>query len=386
MKITSATVYHVKGQGLTPVIVELQTDAGITGLGEAAPSFGCGGSGAAGMIRDLCERFVVSRDARRINAIVAEMIDQAFWLRNPGGIAASALSAIETALWDIKARSLDLPVYDLFGGRLRDNLDYYANGWYFGAKSRAEVISKAEAAVRDGHRGLKMYPLARIRPNGTLRHPDNRFADDRTVVKDAIAFVRDMRAAIGPDVLLMLDLAGGLSHSDTILFCKGIEEYDISFVEEIIDPGDLGAMRQIAPHIQIPIATGERHHLINGFRDLLETRSVGILQPDIGNVGGFAEAFKVAALGEAYGLKVQPHVCASSLGASVGAHLSACIRNFYIQEHFPYWSTIPGYVEVANEPFETCARNGVLPVPEGPGFGVTLNKVVMEKHVVAHLD
>ncbi|MCW2309371.1 mandelate racemase/muconate lactonizing enzyme family protein [Rhodobium gokarnense] len=386
MKITSATVYHVKGEGLKPIILKLETDAGIVGLGEPAPSFGCGGGGTVGMIKDLCERFIVGQDPTRINALTAEMIDQSFWLRNPGGIASSALSAIELALWDIRARALDVPVYDLFGGRMRDGLDYYANGWYFGAKSKAEVISQAEAAVKDGHRALKMYPLARIRPNGTLCHPSNRFADDRMLVAEAVAFVRDVRAAIGPDVLLMLDLAGGLSHGDTIRFCREIEDYDISFVEEIIDPGDLGAMAQIAPHINIPIATGERHFLLNGYRDLLETRSVSILQPDVGSVGGFAEAFKVAALGEAYGLKLQPHVCAGSVGVAIGMHLSACIRNFYIQEHFPYWSTIPGYIEVATESFESCARNGALPIPEGPGFGVTLNDAVMRDHVFAHLD
>lgn len=385
MKITSATIYFVNGEGLKPVILKLETDAGISGLGEAAPSYGVGGNGVAGMIQDLCTRFVVGRDPRAINAIVAEMYDQSFWLRNPGGIAGAAFSAIEEALWDIKARSLNVPVYELFGGRMRDSLSYYINGWYFGAASETELLRKAEAAVKDGHMALKMYPLARIRRNGTLQHPVNRYADDRATVGIAANLVRQVRETVGPGVELMLDLSGGLSLDDTVRFCRAVAEYDIAFVEEIIDPTDLGAYEQIRGSIDIPIATGERHYLLGGFRDLLATRAISVLQPDIGNVGGFAEAIKVAALGNACGLKVQPHVCASSVGASIAVHLSACIPNFYVQEHFPYWSQVPGYIEVATEAFDTRAVDGKLPVSDAPGYGVTLNDAVMRQHIWAEV-
>ncbi len=386
VKITAATIYFVRGQGLKPVIVRLETDEGIVGLGEAAISYGSGGTAAAGMIKDLCERFVIGADPTRINALVAEMYDQSFWLKNPGGIAGAGLSAIEQALWDIRARALGVPVYELFGGRMREALPYYANGWYFGATSVAELLAKAEAAVGDGHKALKMYPLARIQPNGTLRHPSCRYADERDAVKAAVDLVRQVRKAIGPDTGLMLDLAGGLSVSDTIRFCRDIEEFDIGFVEEANDPGDLGALRRIAQATQIPVATGERQYLRYGFRDLLEDRAVSILQPDIGNAGGFAEVHKIAAMGDAYGLKVQPHVCGSSVAASVAAHMSACLPNFYIQEHFPYWTAVPGYVEVATVAFETTAQGGVLPVSDAPGFGVALDDAVMKEHVWARLS
>lgn len=381
MKVTSATIYHVKGEGLKPVIVRLETDADIVGLGEAAPSYGVGGTAAAGMIKDLCERFVVGKDPRRINALIGEMRDQSFWLRNPGGIAGAGLSAIEQALWDIKARALNVPVYELFGGKMRDSLFYYANGWYFGATSEADLLAKATEAVKHGHPAIKMYPLARIRQNGTLQHPANRCADDREAVAHAIDLVGKVRDAIGMETGLMLDLSGGLSVDDTIRFCRGVEQYDISFVEEIIDPSDVGVMEQLKGSIGIPIATGERHYLLGGYRELLATRSVNILQPDVGNVGGFAEAFKVAALADSYGLKVQPHVCASSVGASVAMHLSACIQNFYVQEHFPYWPRVKGYIEVATEPFEARAANGAISLSDASGYGVVLNDTVMQHHI-----
>ncbi|MBB4096036.1 mandelate racemase/muconate lactonizing enzyme family protein [Brucella pecoris] len=383
MKITSVNVYYVRGQGLKPVLVQVHTDEGISGLGEAAISYGSGGTAAAGMITDLSERFLLGGDPLAINRIVSDIYDQTFWLKNPGGIACAGMSAIEQALWDIRGKALNVPVYELFGGKIRDELNYYANGWYFGAKSKLDLIRKAADAVDDGHYALKMYPLAQIQPNGTLRHPRGRYSDNFDAVTAGIELVRDVRKAVGPDIRLMLDFGGGISVADTVRFCERTKEYDIEFVEEITDPGDLGALSQVAPLIDIPIAAGERHYLRHGFRDLLEKRVISILQPDIGNAGGFAEVHKIAAMADAYGLKVQPHVCGSSVAANIATHLSACLPNFYIQEHFPYWADIPGYIEVATVSFEEKARNGSLPVSEQIGFGVELNEAKMKEHLWA---
>lgn len=381
MKIVSVNVYYVRGQGLKPVLVKIQTDEGISGLGEAAISYGSGGTAVAGMIKDLSERFLLGANPLSINRIVSDMYDQAFWLKNPGGIACAGMSAIEQALWDIRARALNVPVYELFGGKIRDELNYYANGWYFGATSNSDLIRKAADAVDDGHYALKIYPLAQIQPNGTLRHPNGRYSDNRDAVTAGIERVRDVRKAIGSDIRLMLDFGGGISIADTMRFCERIKEYDIEFVEEITDPGDLGALSQVASSIDIPIATGERHYLRQGFRDLLERRAISILQPDIGNAGGFAEVHKISAMADAYGLKVQPHVCGSSIAANIATHMSACLPNFYVQEHFPYWADIPGYIEVATVPFEETVRNGRLPISEHIGFGVELHEAVMKEHL-----
>ncbi len=386
MKIIKATIYTIRSEGLKPIILRLETDEGISGLGEAATAYGSGGTGAAGMLKDLCARFVIGADPTGINQLVAEMYDQSFWLKNPGGIAGAALSAIEQALWDIRARSLEVPVYDLFGGRMRDSLSYYANGWYFGAKSVAELLKQAEAAVQDGHTALKMYPLAKVQPNGTLRHTVNRNADERHAVREAIDFVAQVRRTVGPDVDLMLDLAGGLSVGDTIRFARGLEDLDIAFIEEINDPGDLGALQQIGAKTVIPIACGERQYLRYGFRDLLERRVVSIIQPDLGNTGGIAETHKIAAMADAYGVKVQPHVCGSTVAATIAAHFSASLPNFYVQEHFPYWARVPGWVEVATEPFENCLKDGALPIPEGPGYGVTLDEATVKDHIWAEVS
>jgi len=379
MKLKSANIYLVESGGIRPVLLELKTDEGITGLGEAAVAYGIGGTAAAGMLKDIIERYLMRNvDPFRIESLWTEIYDHGFWAKGGGPVIFSAMSAIEQAMLDIKARALKVPVYELLGGRMRNELRTYANGWYFGCTSDAELPAAAEQAAADGYDALKFYPLATVLPEGRLRHPSLRAASDPSVVKRAIERVASIRSAVGPHVELMLDLSAGITPDDTIRFCRAIEKYDITYVEEPADPGDLGSLIKISKAISQRIAVGERIYTRYGFRDVLESRSVDILQPDIGNTGGLLETRKIAAMAEAYSLKVQPHICASPLSTAVGMHLSASIPNFYIQEHFPYWARIPGHTEVLEDPLEPKVKNGMLPVSDAPGFGVTLRAEALQ--------
>lgn len=232
--------------------------------------------------------------------------------------------------------------------------------------------------MTDGYNALKFYPFATILPDGRLRHPSLRAASEPELVRQAIARVSAVREAVGPDIELMLDLSAGTTPDDTIRFCHAVEKYDITYVEEPADPGDIGALVKVAKAISQRVAVGERVYTRYGFRDILETRAVDILQPDIGNTGGLLEARKIAAMAEAYSLKVQPHICASALSTAVGMHFSASIPNFYIEEHFPYWDRIPGHIEVLEDPIEPTVKNGVIPVRDSPGFGVTLRRKALQ--------
>lgn len=385
MKITRARIYLVASGGISPVLLELETDEGITGLGEAAIAYGAGGTAAAGMLKDLCERYVLGRDPFRIEAIWTEMYDHCFWAKGGGPIVFAGMSAVEQALCDIKARALNVPVYELLGGRVRDDLRVYANGWYFGCPGNAALPGFAERAAADGYDALKFYPFATILETGKLRHPSRRSSDDRAVGREAVRTVAAVRKAVGPDVEIMLDLSGGLTPDETIRFCDAILDYDITYVEEPADPFDNGALAAISAAIAIPIAVGERIYTRYGFRDLLEARIVDILQPDIGNTGGLLEARKIAAMAEAYSLKVQPHICASALSTAVGMHFSASVPNFYIQEHFPYWDRIAGHTEVLEDPLEPQVKGGRMPVLDAPGFGVTLRAKALSNSLFAEV-
>lgn len=373
MKITSARIYLIESGGIRPVILELSTDEGITGLGEACIAYGVGGTASAGMLKDIIERYMMGGvDPFRIEKLWMEVFDHGFWAKGGGPVVYAAMSAIEQAMLDIKARTLNVPVYELLGGRVQDSLRTYCNGWYFGCTQDSQLPDAAAKAVRDGYGALKFYPFVSILPKGHLRHPSLRAASDPSVVQRGVKTVSEIRRAVGPDVEIMLDLSAGLTTDDTIRFCREVEPLDITYVEEPAMPGDTAALVKIAQGISQRIAVGERVYSRYGFRDILESRAVDILQPDIGNTGGLLEARKIAATAEAYSMKVQPHICASALSTAVGMHFSASIPNFYIQEHFPYWARIPGHVEVLENPIEPSVKNGVIPVSDAPGLGVSL--------------
>ena len=370
MKIDSANIYLVAAGKLHPVIVELLTDEGVTGIGEAAIAYGVGGTASAGMVKDLAAR-IVGRDPSRIEELWSELYDHSFWAKGGGAIVFAGISAIEQALWDIKGKSLGVPVYELLGGRMRDTVPVYANGWYGAASTPAELAKAAERPLRDGYKALKCYPLA-IWDGGGLRHVTHRQVD-RGFANLAFEKVKTLREAAGWEIEIMLDLSGGLTTDETIRLCRRFEELDIAWIEEPADPFDVGALKKISDRVAIPVAVGERIYTRHGFRRIFEPHAADIVQPDVGNTGGLMEAKKIAAMAEAYNMRVAPHNCASALSTAASLQIAANIPNFMTQEIYPYFPERPGYVQVLQDSPEDRISDGFLPVPTGPGLGVTLD-------------
>ena len=348
MKVDTVNIYLVTTGKLHPVVVELVTDEGIAGIGEAAIAYGLGGTAAAGMIKDLGERMIVGRDPARIESLWSEMYDHSFWAKGGGAIVFAGISAIEQALWDIKGKALGVPVHELLGGRMRDEVRVYANGWYGAARTPAQFAQAAERPLRDGYRALKCYPLAVPDENG-LRHVSARMID-RDFANLAFEKVKALRAAVGADVELMLDLSGGLTTAETIRLCRRFEELDIAWIEEPADPFDIGALGKIAAQVAIPIAVGERIYTRHGFRKVFESQAADIVQPDVGNTGGIMEVKKIAAMAEAYNMRVAPHNCGSSLSTAASLQVSACIANFMTLEIYPYFPGAAGLRPAARGP------------------------------------
>ena len=376
MKVDTANVYLVTTGKLHPVVVELVTDEGIVGIGEAAIAYGVGGTAAAGMVKDLCERMIVGRDPARIESLWSEMYDHSFWAKGGGAIVFAGISAIEQALWDIKGKALGVPVHELLGGRMRDEVRVYANGWYGAARTPAQLAQAAERPLRDGYRALKCYPLAVPDENG-LRHVSARMID-RDFANLAFEKVKALRAAVGADVELMLDLSGGLTTAETIRLCRRFEELDIAWVEEPADPFDIVALAKIAAKVAIPVAVGERIYTRHGFRKVFEAQAADIVQPDVGNTGGIMEVKKIAAMAEAYNMRVAPHNCGGSLSTAASLQVSACIANFTTLEIYPYFPERPGYVQLLEDAPEARIRNGLLDMPLVPGLGATLARDRMQ--------
>ncbi|MGH7102832.1 MAG: mandelate racemase/muconate lactonizing enzyme family protein [Acetobacteraceae bacterium] len=369
MKIVKVRVYLVRAGGLHPVLAEVLTDSGLTGVGEAAIAYGHGATAAAGMIKDLAENLLIGRDPFRIEEAWSEMYDHSFWAKGGGAIVFAGISALETALWDIKGQALGVPVYELLGGSFRAEVRTYANGWNFHALEAEDFARAAEKPLNDGYDALKCYPLAVPRPGGGIRHVTRRMVD-RAFAELAYQRVKALRRFVGRTVDLMLDLSGGLTPDETIRLCQRFEEFDILFVEEPCDPFDVGALEKIAAGIEIPIALGERLYSRFAFRPVLETQAADIVQPDIGNTGGIGEAKKIAAMAEAYGMRVQPHICASPVSTAAALQLDATLPNFFIQELYPYRP--PEHWAIVDDAPERHVARGRLPIPTRPGLGVSL--------------
>jgi galactonate dehydratase len=195
---------------------------------------------------------------------------------------------------------------------------------------------------------------------------------DPDFAAEAVRRVAAVRDAVGPDIRLMLDLSGGLTPDETIRLCHRWEKHDILFVEEPADPADIGALKRIAQAISIPIAAGERFYTRHDFRDALEGRAMDIAQPDIGNTGGIMETKKIAAMAEAYGLRVQPHICGGPIATAAALQIDACIPNFMIQELYPYRPR--ALFDLVDDAPDAQVVQGRMKIPQRPGLGVELRR------------
>jgi galactonate dehydratase len=371
MKVTAAKIYIVEVGGRHPVLVQVSTDRGLRGVGEAAIAYGTGATAAAGMIKDLAEGFLLGKDPSRIEMIWGEMYDHTFWAKGGGPIVFAGLSAIEQALWDIKGKALGVPVYEMLGGKCREQCRVYANGWSFRCVTPSDFAREAARVVEDGYSAIKFYPLATAERDrhGHIRHVSGR-SIDRDAERLAIARVKAVRDAVGPDVDIMLDMSAELTTDAIIRLGRQLEGQDIFFLEEPVDPFDVEALKKVSEHVHVPIAVGERIYTRYGFRPILELRAADILQPDIGTTGGIMETKKIAAMAEAYNMRIQPHNCASPVSTAAALQLDACISNFLIQELYPY--RVPEHFQLVDHAPELDVHHGFIPIPARPGLGVEL--------------
>jgi galactonate dehydratase len=369
--IENMRVFNIQSGPIHPVIVELTTKDGLRGYGEAAIAYGRGANAVAGMLTDLAP-VVVGMDATFPRNIWHEQYDNSFWAKGGGAIVFAALSAIDQALWDIKAKALGVPVYELFGARFEGEVEVYANGW---STRHDDVTGWAKAAERplaDGYKMLKCYPLATSQKGATLRHVQRRRLDDDAFQR-AIDRVKTLRQVVGPDIGLMLDLSGGLNNDQLMRFMEVCRDLNLIWIEEPLDPFNYEGLKNLAGRWPIPIAAGERIYTRQGFRNLLETHGVDIVMPDVGNCGGIFEFVQIAAMAESFNVRTSPHNCASSLCTAASLHALAASAMAMPLEIYPYFSDASGYVQVLKNPPEENISRGNLTIPTDPGFGVDID-------------
>lgn len=371
LTVSNFRIFNIRSGPQRPVIVELTTSDGIVGYGEAAVAYGLGADAAVGMLKDMAPS-VVGADARYPRHVWHEIYDNSFWTKGGGAVVFAALSAIDQALWDIKAKALGIPVHEFFGANFSSTIEVYANGWSTRHDDVVGWANSAERPISEGYRMLKCYPLASYQKGRTLRHVQRRQLDDGTF-KRAVDRVRTLRKVVGPDIGLMFDLSGGLNNDQLIRFMDVCAELDLIWVEEPLDAFNFQGLRHLAGRWSVPIAAGERIYTRSGFRNLLETGGVDIAMPDVGNCGGIFEFVQIAAMAEAHNVRVSAHNCASSLCTAASIQAIAASAMAMPLETYPYYSEANDYVQVLKNPPDKTVVNGRLAVPTAPGLGADVD-------------
>lgn len=365
MQVTAVTPFVVDpGRGKNWVFVKVDTDTGITGWGECYTQSDRDQSIVV-HVQQLA-RYLVERDPFHIKHFTY-MAYHDFAGKRGAMDLFSAISGLELALWDIVGKQLGVPVYNLLGGPCRDRIRVYANGWYGGAKTPDDYAEKAHAVVQRGFTAMKFDPFP-----GPWRTHISRRAEQQ-----AVATVKAVRDAVGPDIDLLIEVHRRLAPMHAVRIARQMEAFEPFWYEEPTSARNLDALAECRRDIRLPIVTGEELYTKAEFRQVFEMQAADIINPDVCNCGGLLELKEIAAMAEPYGVIVSPHnYNSTTIGLAATVQVSACIPNFLITEYFVNFEDRAQ--EVAVQPFEV--KNGYIPLPEGPGLGLELRQEVLETY------
>ena len=359
------------------LIVQVHTDEGIVGLGEAAAYGGFLESTEALILGEL-RRTIVGQDPFRVERLWSMMATRAHQ-RGRGGMLLMAISGVDIALWDIIGQATRTPLYRLLGA-YREKLDAYASaGFYAGDKDAAALAEEVGAYADRGFRTIKIKvgrnPDVMLNPLRDM--PANDYA--LATLDQDIERVHAARAAIGPSVRLATDANNAWTSPVALRFMREVEALDVFWLEEPVATEDVDGSAEVARSLDTPVAGYETETGLAGFRDLIEGRAVDIVQPDVIWTGGITECRKVAALAQAHGMPVIPHVFSSGLASIANMHFIASLPNGGLLE----FDQNPNPLRSAlfEEPIEVGA-DGTVTLPDGPGLGVRLNQSTIDRYRV----
>ena len=341
VKITKLETILVKPRW---IFLKIHTDAGVVGLGE--PLLEGRALTIQTAIKEI-EPYLIGKDPRQVQHHWQAIYRHAFYRGGP--ILTSALSGIDQALWDIKGKLLNVPVYELLGGPTRDRVRIYG---------RAGSAADMKKRVAEGYTVIKT--------SVAKKNPAN-MVENRAFIKYAAENFASLREAGGDTMDIGIDFHGAISPQTAKLLIKELEPFQPMFIEEPCQCQNVEVMADIARGTHLPIATGERVFTKWGFREVLEKGAASILQPDICHAGGISEVRIIAGMAEAYYVPIAPHNPMGPISLACGLHLAASVPNFLVQEQV---SLGEGYLK---KPFK-LEKDGTVLIPTGPGLGVEIDE------------
>ena len=364
MKITAINSHIGYGPRYPWVFLTIDTDEGLTGLGQAQ------GGIVAHMIHKAIPHLgdlLIGEDSSRIDYIWTRLFSV---LNSTGnrGFGSALISAVDIALWDLKGKRLGLPIYELLGGKFRDNLRLYSNGWFNLGNTPEAYARAAFETVAEGHTAIKMDPFETLdfKDVAPLQHghtisPSN--------LRQGVEIARAVRNAVGPDIEILIDLHGRYDVAAAVRVGKALGEFDIGWLEEPVPPENHDALAIVKDQVPMPICVGERLFTRWDFRPILDKQLANYIMPDIVRCGGISEMRKIATTAEAYYIPVSPHDATGPITMAAGAQVMMSTPNFYRLEIA--YSELD-YYNAALTP-HLDVRNGFYHVPNTPGLGHELN-------------
>ena len=374
MKITDVRVWLVEGIKYNWTLLKVYTDEGFTGVGEAT---NWPGSPIVEAAAQHVGRRVLGMDPLRTDYIWTKLYRDLNWI-GPYGASLCAISGLDMALLDLKAKVYGMPIYQLLGGAFRHTLPLYANYWFIGgAHTPEDYAAQAEALVEAGFTALKFDPFA---------HTDYFYGDDLSTNLGLTPAAQDrayeitaaVREAVGAEADIMIETHALLNYQTAILMAERLAPLRITWYEEPVGPENVDSLAAIRRRLDgaVPLCVGERHYTRSGFRPVLERHLCDIIMPDVTRCGGPSELKRIATMAEVYNVLVAPHNPNGPLSTLAAAHVCATLPNFFRLEFM--FTDVPWRDTVISHPLDV--QDGHLRLSDRPGLGVDLVEAEMEAH------
>lgn len=363
MKVTDVKTFVTDCFRTNWVFVKVYTDEGIDGVGEATLEYK--EKALLGAVEHIKE-YLVGKDPHDIERHWHTVYRDAYW--RGGAVLMSALSAVECALWDILGKSLGVPVYQLLGGKVREKVRIYVNGWFAGAKEPEEFGKKASEAVARGVTAMKWDPFGK-----SYLEISNRELDK------ALRCVDEVRRAVGSEADLLIEGHGRFNLPTAVKIAKELEPFKPMFFEEPVPPDNLDALREVKERSPVSVSAGERLYTRWDYRKMFDLMAADYIQPDVSHAGGIMELKKIAAEAECRYMAFAPHNPSGPVANAATLQLAACCENFTILEIM--YSDVVYRKEVTDE--KLIYHDGYLEIPDKPGLGIEINEDECAKHPYA---
>ncbi|ACP36309.1 Mandelate racemase/muconate lactonizing protein [Sulfolobus islandicus L.S.2.15] len=345
----------------TMIIVRIITENGAVGYGEAVPTLRV--ISVYNAIKQVAKGYI-GKEVEEVEKNYHEWYKQDFYLARSFE-STTAVSAIDIASWDIIGKELGAPIYKLLGGKVRNRVPVYANGWYQDSVTPEDFAEKAKEIVKTGYKALKFDPFG----------PYYDWIDERGL-REAEERVRAVREAVGNNVDILIEHHGRFNANSAIMIAKRLEKYNPGFMEEPVHHEDIIGLRKYRANTHLRIALGERLLSEKEAAFYVEEGLVNILQPDLTNIGGVTVGKSVIKIAEANDVEVAFHNAFGSIQNAVEIQLSAVTQNLYLLENFYDWFPQWKRDLVYNE---TPVEGGHVKVPDKPGIGVSINEKIIEQ-------